>query len=196
MPKVTNPAPKNCTECGADITGRRGKACAGECRNERIRRQKREYGAKRYRERHGEMPWRKYLPEIRCLTCGGEIPKRVGVRTPTRCPVHQAEHNQKRVVAKERRRRFRRYGLTEGAFDALLLSQGDACAICRSNTPGDRRGGWHIDHDHSCCPTGESCGKCVRGILCGRCNNMIGFAEDDPEILRAAARYVRRLPLK
>lgn len=192
MPKVINPAPKACAECGADITGRRGKTCPGECRQARHRKQAQEWSRRNYQERRAAMAWRKYLPEIRCLTCGSEIPKRPGVRTPTRCPVHQLEHNRNRCVAKERRRRFRRYGLTEASFDALLLSQGGSCAICRSTSPDDRRGGWHVDHDHACCPGGESCGECVRGILCGRCNNMIGFAEDDPEVLSAAAEYVRR----
>lgn len=34
-----------------------------------------------------------------------------------------------------------------------------------------------IDHDHRCCPGDVSCGKCVRGIVCSRCNTGIGHAE-------------------
>lgn len=192
MPKATNSAPKNCTECGADITGRRGKTCGGECKEARVRRQKRVSGARRYRERHDEMPWRKYLPEIRCLACGAEIPKRPGVRTPYRCPVHQAEHTLAKRTAKVRRRRFRLHGITEEKFDAILASQGGRCAICRTSSPTGGRGQWQIDHDHACCPGAHSCGACVRGLLCGRCNVLIGMADEDAQILNAAAEYVRR----
>lgn len=47
-----------------------------------------------------------------------------------------------------------------------------------------------IDHDHGCCDrSGRSCGKCVRGALCGNCNNMLGHGRT-PEILRAGAEYL------
>lgn len=35
----------------------------------------------------------------------------------------------------------------------------------------------HIDHDHACCPGNESCGKCIRGVLCGSCNVILGWVE-------------------
>lgn len=41
-----------------------------------------------------------------------------------------------------------------------------------------------VDHDHE---TGL-----VRGLLCHHCNTLIGHAEDDPAILRDAARYLER----
>jgi Recombination endonuclease VII len=34
-----------------------------------------------------------------------------------------------------------------------------------------------IDHDHTCCPAGNSCGNCVRGVVCQDCNTKLGHIE-------------------
>jgi hypothetical protein len=47
-----------------------------------------------------------------------------------------------------------------------------------------------IDHDHACCPNGNSCGDCVRGLLCRPCNGALGMFREDPILLRRAADYV------
>jgi len=49
-----------------------------------------------------------------------------------------------------------------------------------------------IDHDHDCCPGGRSCGKCVRGYLHSNCNIALGYLNNDPDLLRAAADYLER----
>jgi len=97
----------------------------------------------------------------------------------------ESEFTQTNVCS--RCRQLTNYGMNRIEWDALFVSQGSACAICRSTEGGN---GWHTDHDHSCCPLRKSCGKCVRGILCNGCNTGIGLLQDSAEILTAAAAYL------
>lgn len=78
------------------------------------------------------------------------------------------------------------YGINLKIYDDMLKRQDNKCAICLSvfdQTPC-------IDHDHSCCSGRNSCGNCVRGLLCRSCNNMLGQAKDSPQILERAVRYL------
>jgi hypothetical protein len=69
-----------------------------------------------------------------------------------------------------------------------MLAKG-RCDCCGSVDPGSKAG-WHVDHDHACCPSSKSCGKCVRGLLCSRCNVALGMCDDSPDRLRALLRYL------
>lgn len=70
--------------------------------------------------------------------------------------------------------RYHRYRLREEDYLALIEKQNGLCAICEEPFEGTP----HVDHDHSCCPYGgPTCGKCVRGLLCRRCNTFVGFVE-------------------
>ena len=80
------------------------------------------------------------------------------------------------------------YNITKRGYEQLLATQGGGCMICGKTEEGGAR--FHIDHDHSCCPKGGSCGDCVRGILCSDCNTGIGLFYDNPDLLRCAAAYV------
>ena len=71
------------------------------------------------------------------------------------------------------------YDLTPEAFEAILAAQGGGCAVCGTTSPTGQGNTFHVDHDHSCCPGGKTCGKCVRGILCTRCNMALGLLDDD-----------------
>ena len=105
----------------------------------------------------------------------------------------RARRRAKPVPATETRRQrlWTWYRITPERFEEMLTSQGGRCAIqaCGATEPGGK-GQWHIDHDHACCAGEKSCGECVRGLLCSRCNPMLGMARDNVAILIAAADYL------
>jgi hypothetical protein len=91
--------------------------------------------------------------------------------------------------------RFTRFGITEEEFNQLLGIQGYACGMCRKPFGDGER--ISIDHDHACCPVlpgavARSCGKCVRGLLCFRCNTALGYIELYGELARAYQEAVSR----
>ena len=91
----------------------------------------------------------------------------------------------------DRERGFSRYGITEEEYNDILEAQNGGCAVCCSKTPGGV-GRFHVDHDHKCCPSGKSCGMCVRGLLCSRCNTAAGLLQDDPTIVLALLEYIEK----
>jgi hypothetical protein len=82
------------------------------------------------------------------------------------------------------------YKLSSVQYTELMTSQKGKCAICKIEFT--ERIKPHVDHNHSCCPTQKTCGKCIRGLLCTKCNTMLGHANDSPELLKTAIRYLKR----
>jgi hypothetical protein len=72
---------------------------------------------------------------------------------------------------------LRTYGLTLQAYENLLKSQKGKCKLCGADDPGCGWKSFAVDHDHSCCPGSKTCGKCIRALLCSRCNLGLGFVE-------------------
>lgn len=97
-----------------------------------------------------------------------------------------------RKCERERKKRFNRqrsvagrshawhveheYGLTGPAYELILKSQNGVCKIC--NQPHEMGRRLEVDHCHK---TGI-----IRGLLCGRCNKLLGLSDDNPSILRQA----------
>jgi hypothetical protein len=80
------------------------------------------------------------------------------------------------------RARNKLYNLTEGdALFQLADKQVLKCAICRVKFHTESK--LVLDHNHA---TGAA-----RGFLCGKCNLLLGFAEDKITILDAAKTYLR-----
>ena len=86
---------------------------------------------------------------------------------------------------------MRRYGMTVEAFSEMLAAQDGACAICKLPFDLEAKAKKpHIDHDHVCCAGRNSCGSCVRGLLCYRCNQGLGSFRDDISALASAIAYL------
>jgi hypothetical protein len=71
-----------------------------------------------------------------------------------------------------------RLGVTPVMFREMLMQQDWHCLICTIEVDLSSA----LDHNHA---TGV-----VRGILCDRCNWLLGHAAEQPEMLRAAADYI------
>jgi len=55
--------------------------------------------------------------------------------------------------------------------------------------------GLHIEHDHSCCNSNKSCGKCIRGVVCASCNTTLmhydrGTIRKNNKMIPAIERYL------
>ena len=97
------------------------------------------------------------------------------------CAPHSAESPQRERAQLVRRKREREYGVTHDEYLALLEAQGGTCAICHDSA---QQRALAVDHDHV---TGA-----IRGLLCDRCNPMLGYARDSIAILEAAIEYLKR----
>jgi hypothetical protein len=81
-------------------------------------------------------------------------------------------------------RLWTRYRLSWGRYQMLLVSQFHACAAC--GEPFGSRGPI-VDHDHACCPGIQSCGLCVRALLCHACNVAEGMLGSPAKVRRLLA---------
>lgn len=84
-----------------------------------------------------------------------------------------------------------KYHLTQEEYDRLLDSQNGVCKICgQVNLNG--KASLSIDHDHACCKeAGVSCGECIRGLLCNRCNTVLGLTRDSQILLDRLKSYLQ-----
>lgn len=118
--------------------------------------------------------------------------ERAAAARPTRTVAPEAAARWRRA------HKFVRLGITEERFNELLEQQGYACRICREPF-GDKR--ICADHDHECCPkvpdaTAKTCGKCIRGLLCVRCNTRIEWVQKYGDAIAAYLRKVVRAGLE
>lgn len=83
---------------------------------------------------------------------------------------------------------LKKYGLTKDDYVDLEKSQNGVCKICGEKEKLNKR--LSVDHDHTCCSGPKSCGKCIRGLLCSRCNKVLGQINDNIDLLKKMISYL------
>lgn len=103
--------------------------------------------------------------------------------------VYRTKHPD-RVKEQERRRNLRQYyGISIEQYDSMLEKQDGKCAGCEAQ-PSNKR--FAVDHDHECCAGRKSCGECIRGLLCSRCNTALGLLNESPETIARLLAYMEK----
>ena len=97
---------------------------------------------------------------------------------------------ERRAALGKRRRKsqLKTVGWTPELFERTLEEQDRKCAVCKKElrlSIGQQEARACADHKHIIPPK-------PRGILCPQCNVGIGNLKDSPEVLEAAAAYLRR----
>ncbi|MCX6821792.1 MAG: endonuclease VII domain-containing protein [Candidatus Aenigmarchaeota archaeon] len=78
------------------------------------------------------------------------------------------------------------YNISLEQYEEMFERQNGVCAICGISKT-ERLA---IDHDHFCCDKKGSCGKCIRGLLCSKCNTGIAYFYDNIDLLLKAINYL------
>lgn len=127
-----------------------------------------------------------------CAVCGKRLSKPRSDARKRYC--HRCELQVMRARAERAHDAYicRTYGTKPGFYRQLYDLQGGRCWICQRATGARRR--LAVDHDHSCCRSVPTCGRCNRGLLCKPCNRLLGHARDDPAMFRRAAAYLDSPP--
>lgn len=92
-----------------------------------------------------------------------------------------------RDLAHSERNLIANYGLDLIAWEALFAKQKGVCAICEQpeikfNNKSGRTQKLCVDHNHET--------NIVRGLLCNRCNRVLGLVKEDSGILNRMIQYV------
>jgi len=85
----------------------------------------------------------------------------------------------------QRKHILKKYNLTQIEYEQLLTLQNNSCYICGIKQNMIKKN-LCVDHDHA---TGK-----VRGLLCVKCNTLLGLCQDSISILQKSIEYLTKTP--
>lgn len=115
-----------------------------------------------------------YQQGCRCTACRAATKQYMDdwhAKNPDKRKTYDAGRRPREMRTPEAARKSRlktRYGVTD--FDAMFDAQGRKCACCGTATARGLTKQWQVDHCHF--------RRTLRGILCARCNRIIGQLGD------------------
>lgn len=130
-----------------------------------------------------------------CKLCRVVIKKEIYLKTPEKQRLYRRNHylkNRENIISRtsnysknhpELRRKIslkHQYGISDVFYENMKIFQGGKCAICLTEPKNHVL---FVDHCHK---TGK-----VRGLLCRKCNAVLGMCNDSIEILDSAKKYLK-----
>ena len=141
---------------------------------------------KQYRDTHKE-EHKEYEKQWRA-----ENKEKIRIKKKEYRDTHQEEHkeyleknkeNFKEVRKKHAKSlKFKKYGINEEQYVIMYNKQEGKCAICGTHQE-ELKSTLHIDHNHKT--------KKIRGLLCFKCNSLLGCANDNIIKLESAIIYLK-----
>ena len=122
------------------------------------------------------------IPETKiCRECGVEYPATPEFFYRQKRSTNGLHNKCKSCVSKDSRNYMlqRKYDITQEEYEEILEKQEGNCFICHES-PDKRL--LAVDHNHD---TGK-----VRGLLCHKCNTVIGLLNEDKERFQRAIAYL------
>ena len=130
-----------------------------------------------------------------CPKCGKETEHYTNnLKWSSKCLICKKEYDRQRNLLPEIKEFYKwrdidkKYGMSKDEWFWMYKEQGRECGMCSRELSINRNGSDPnslsacIDHDHE---TNK-----IRGMLCNRCNVLLGFADDDVNLLRLGIKYL------
>lgn len=188
-----------CPECGVnlEVSVLANRKLCVNCTALKRKLQSKVYEKNRTRNK---LPAKSRIRDFTCIHCGaldltsvrGALPKYCSTCRLNYTSIYEKNMRVRRAKDPKQAQKHKvryRFGISLEHYESLISSQGGMCAVCFEKPESGKI--LYIDHDHSCCPGEKTCGKCIRKLLCQRCNTALGFVGDNPQILIAMAVYLK-----